>query len=124
MLTRTDILELEHYCKEHGVTRTQRLEECGIKRSTYYRNKRQYRNADRQLAENSEVGEFIELPSQPGIMQPSFIPPKETHKNTDVKSPQDGSYLVIEIQTENGVSMRIQGSMTPSHIKELMSSFK
>ncbi len=124
MLTRTEILELEHYCKEHGVTRMQRLKECGIKRSTYYRNKLIYRQVDSQLAEKSEVGEFIELPSQPGIMQPSFIPPKETHKNTDVKSPQDGSYLVIEIQTEGGVSMRIQGSMTPSHIKELMSSFK
>ena len=42
-------------------------------------------------------------------------PVKQTEENNE-------SYLTVELQTRTGTAMRIQGVMTPSHLRELIAA--
>jgi hypothetical protein len=40
MITDDKVLEIEHYCQEHNVSRISRLKELGIPEGQFYRGKR------------------------------------------------------------------------------------
>lgn len=54
------------------------------------------------------------------------MPPARTvgKYSKTVKPAEEGneSYLTIELQTSTGTAMRIQGVMTPAHLRELITA--
>ena len=119
MITREEILSIEEYCAEHNVSHKDRLEELGISPWSYYAAKRKYREDDKS---SDATGQFVQLSS--GRFVPQTMPPARTsgkagkpYKPAEDKSE---SYLTIELQTRTGTAMRIQGVMTPAHLRELI----
>lgn len=117
-MTREEILSIEEYCAEHKVSRKNRLEELGIPFWNFYKAKQKYIKADEQ---DAQPGQFIQLSS--GRYVPQTMPPARTAGKT-VKPTEDksDSFLTIEVQTRTGTAMRIQGVMTPSHLRELIAA--
>ena len=120
-MTREEILSIEEYCAEHKVSHRKRLEELNIPFWHFYKAKKKYRKDDEQ---DANIGEFIQLSS--GRFVPQTMPPARTSgrsgkacKSVDDKSE---SYLTIELQTRTGTAIRIQGVITPAHLRELISA--
>ena len=120
-MTREEILSIEEYCAEHKVSHRKRLEELNIPFWHFYKAKKKYRKDDGQ---DASFGEFIQLSS--GRCVPQTMPPARTSersgkasKSVDEKSE---SYLTIELQTRTGTAIRIQGVITPAHLRELISA--
>ena len=102
MMTREEILSIEEYCAEHKISHKKRLEELGIPFWNFYKAKRKYRKEDEQ---DTHPGQFIQLSS-----------------GRYATEEKNESYLTVELQTRSGTAMRIQGVMTPSHLRELISA--
>ena len=121
MMTREEILSIEEYCVENKISHKKRLEELGIPFWHFYRAKCKYRKADEQC---SQSGEFIQLSS--GRYVPQAMPPARTPGKSGKPYRQaeekNGSYLTIELQTRTGTAIRIQGVMTPAHLRELIAA--
>ena len=120
-MTREEILYIEEYCAEHKVSHRKRLEELNIPFWHFYKAKKKYRKDDEQ---DANIGEFIQLSS--GRFVPQTMPPARTSgrsgkacKSVDEKSE---SYLTIELQTRTGTAIRIQGVITPAHLRELIAA--
>ena len=121
MMTREEVLSIEEYCAEHKISHKKRLEELGIPFWNFYKAKQKYRKEDEQ---DAQPGQFVQLSS--GRYVPQTMPPARTvgKSGKTVKPTDEGSesYLTIELQTRTGTAMRIQGVMTPAHLRELISS--
>ena len=121
MMTREEVLSIEEYCAEHNVSHKDRLEELGISPWSYYAAKRKYREDDKS---GDTAGQFVQLSS--GRFVPQAMPPARTSGKVG-KQPKSAennaeSYLTIEVQTRTGTAMRIQGVMTPAHLRELIAA--
>ena len=121
MMTREEILSIEEYCAEHKVSHKKRLEELNIPFWHFYKAKKKYRKDDEQ---DASFGEFIQLSS--GRCVPQTMPPARTcGKSTKTcKSVEEKSesYLTIELQTRTGTAIRIQGVISPAHLRELIAA--
>ena len=122
MITREEILSIEEYCAEHNVSHKDRLEELGISPWSYYAAKRKYREEDDKSGD--ATGQFVQLSS--GRFVPQAMPPARTSgkagKQPKLAESNAESYLTIELQTRTGTAMRIQGVMTPAHLRELITA--
>ncbi len=117
-MTREEVLSIEDYCAEHKISHKKRLEELEIPFWNFYKAKQKYRREDEQEA---QPGQFVQLSS--GRHVPQAMPPARTAgKPVKPSGEKSGSYLTIELQTRTGTAMRIQGVMTPAHLRELISS--
>lgn len=121
MMTREEILSIEEYCAEHKISHKKRLEELGIPFWSFYKAKQKYRRADEQAA---QPGQFVQLAS--GRYVPQTMPPARTAgksgKPVKPTEEKNESYLTVELQTRTGTAMRIQGVMTPAHLRELIAA--
>ena len=118
MMTREEVLSIEDYCAEHKISHKKRLEELEIPFWSFYKAKRKYRSEDEQEA---QPGQFVQLSS--GRYVPQAMPPARTAgKPVKPSEEKSGSYLTIELQTRAGTAMRIQGMMTPAHLRELITA--
>lgn len=121
MMTREEILSIEEYCAEHKISHRKRLAELEIPFWNFYKAKRKYREADEQ---DTNPGQFVQLSS--GRYVPQTMPPARTagKSGKQVKPTEDKSesYLTVELQTRTGTAMRIQGVMTPAHLRELIAA--
>ena len=121
MMTREEVLSIEEYCAEHKISHKKRLEELGIPFWNFYKAKQKYRKED---AQDAQPGQFVQLSS--GRYVPQTMPPARTvgksGKNVKPTDERSESYLTIELQTRTGTAMRIQGVMTPAHLRELISA--
>ena len=121
MMTREEILSIEEYCAEHKISHKKRLEELGIPFWNFYKAKQKYRKEDEQ---DAQPGQFVQLSS--GRYVPQTMPPARTvGKSGKAVKPTDErseSYLTIELQARTGTAMRIQGVMTPAHLRELIAA--
>ena len=122
MMTREEVLSIEEYCAEHNVSHKDRLEELGISPWSYYAAKRKYREEDDKSGD--ATGQFVQLSS--GRFVPQTMPPARTSgkagKPSKPAEDKSESYLTIELQTRTGTAMRIQGVMTPAHLRELIAA--
>ena len=122
MMTREEVLSIEEYCAEHKISHKKRLEELEIPFWNFYKAKQKYRKEDEQDAQ--QPGQFVQLSS--GRYVPQTMPPARTagKSGKPVKPAEDKSesYLTIELQTRTGTAMRIQGVMTPAHLRELIAA--
>ena len=121
MITREEILSIEEYCVEHNVSHKDRLAELGISPWSYYAAKRKYREDDKS---GDATGQFVQLSS--GRFVPQSMPPARTSgkagKPSKPAEEKSESYLTIELQTRTGTAMRIQGVMTPAHLRVLIAA--
>ena len=121
MMTREEILSIEEYCAEHKISHRKRLAELEIPFWNFYKAKQKYRKEDEQ---NAQPGQFIQLSS--GRYVPQTMPPARTagKSGKSVKPAEDvnESHLTVELQTRTGTAMRIQGVMTPAHLRELITA--
>lgn len=121
MMTREEVLLIEDYCAEHKISHKKRLEELEIPFWNFYKAKQKYRKEDEQEA---QPGQFVQLSS--GRYVPRTMPPAHTagksSKSVKPAEEKSVSYLTIELQTRAGTAMRIQGEMTPAHLRELIAA--
>ena len=80
MLTREQILEIDHYCAEHKMSLEARMDEIGVPHHQYYRWKKKYRDED-AAGIGPERGSFVQL--TPGG---TFVPPMMSPTRTSGKS--------------------------------------
>jgi len=119
MLTREQILEIDRYCSEHKVTLERYFKEHDVSRHQYFVWKRKYRQEDEQ---GSMSGAFVQLCPGGEFVSPMMAPPKTSGRSKATKSQVAESYLTVEIRTPSGTAMRIQGSMTAAHLREIIAA--
>lgn len=116
MMTLEEIKSIESYCSENSVTIKQRLHDLNIPESNFY-------YARRMLSRQStSEGTFIQLGGSSGVSFPDPISPssgQRRNKNIPVES-----YMTLELRTESGTAMRIQGNFTSEHLGVIMSSLR
>lgn len=117
-MPREEILKIASYCQEHKITYKERLDELKIPYWTFYKAKRKYRLQDEASPESR--GEFKQL--TPGTFSPGAMPVRSNRSKRPSGSGTScqESYLTIELRTSSGTAMRIQGNMTPAHLRELI----
>ena len=115
-MTLEEIKSIESYCSENSVTIKQRLHDLNIPESNFY-----YARRMLSLQSTSE-GTFIQLDGSSGVSFPDPISPssgQRRNKNIPVVS-----YMTLELRTESGTAMRIQGNFTSEHPAVIMSSLR
>ena len=112
MMTIEELQSIKKYCSENGITVKQRLHELQI---PYARRA----HSARQIATE---GTFIQLGNASGA---AFTETARTasgpRKSRDI--PVE-SQMTLELRTESGTAMRIQGSFTSEHLGVIMSSLR
>ena len=123
MLSKEEVADVISYCKEHGCSYKERLAELGIPEWKFYDSKYKYAIRERK---EFDKGRFLQLRTgSDGSMTPfaSFDSAK-TRRKADKASRCTPQYsmLSIELQTDAGTMMRIQGEMTPDHLAAIIQS--
>ena len=123
MLSKEEVADVISYCKEHGCSYKERLAELGIPEWKFYDSKYKYAIRERK---EFDKGRFLQLRTgSDGSMTPfpSFDSAK-TGRKADKASQCTTQYsmLSIELQTDAGTMMRIQGEMTPDHLAAIIQS--
>lgn len=115
MMTREEIAAIDRECEERHISQQEYLEGHGIAKHQYYRWKRRYREEDEQSLVPAGF-----VPMMPGPVQ---TVPAQKSRGKQQKSRQDPeSFLTVEIRTSCGSAMRIQGNMTATHLREIISA--
>lgn len=115
-MTLEEIQSIESYCSENGITIKQRLHELNISESNFY-------YARRALSrQSSPEGSFVHL-GGPSVMVFPEAPKPATGTRKGKNIPVE-SYMTLELRTESGTAMRIQGSFTSEHLGVIMSSLR
>ena len=123
MLSKEEVADVISYCKEHGCSYKERLAELGIPEWKFYDSKYKYAIRERK---EFDKGRFLQLRTgSDGSMTPF---PSFDSSKTGRKADKAGrctpqySMLSIELQTDAGTMMRIQGEMTPDHLAAIIQS--
>jgi len=117
-MTREEIAQIDKECAEQHISQQEYLESHGIARHQYYRWKRKYKEED--AAALVPAG-FV--PMMPGAVPESVQPQTRSRgRQAASKVQEPESYLTVEIRTSAGSAMRIQGSMTAGHLREIISA--
>ena len=118
MMTREEILEIDRYCQEHKMSYRKRLDELHIPFWNFYKAKRKYRLEDES---STSRGEFVQL--VPGTFSSGMMPVRNGKKVAATKGgAETESFITVELRTASGTAIRIQGSMTAAHLRELISA--
>lgn len=123
MLSKEEVADVISYCKEHGCSYKDRLAELGIPEWKFYDSKYKYAIRERK---EFDKGRFLQLRTgSDGSMTPfpSFDSAKTGRKADKAgRCTTQYSMLSIELQTDAGTMMRIQGEMTPDHLAAIIQS--
>lgn len=106
-VSKEQVIEVERYCDEHGVTRRQRIAELGLCSTSYY--------YTRGLLTDEEIhgGQFLPIMSGSGSMAPA----SRTKKRSSI---QPGTPMTIEIRTSKGAEMRLIGSFNADMLRSIL----
>lgn len=115
-MTREEIAAIDRECEERHISQQEYIDSHGIARHQYYMWKRRYRKEDE---ESLVAAGFV--PMMPGSAQVHPVPSQKS-MGKQQKSQDQESFLTVELRTSCGSSMRIQGNMTASHLREIISS--
>lgn len=109
MMTLEEIQSIESYCSENGITIKQRLHELNISESSFY-----YARRALTARQSTSEGSFIQLGSASGLTFPE--PVRSASGSRKGKNIPVESYMTLELRTESGTAMRVQGNFT-SHVQ-------
>ena len=121
MLTREQILEIDHYCAEHKMSLEARMDEIGVPHHQYYRWKKKYRDED-AAGIGPESGSFVQLTPGGTFVPPMMSPTRTSGKSSNKVDGAEASYLTVELRTASGTTMRIQGCLSAAHLREIISA--
>jgi len=116
MLTQEQVMEIEHYCRDHNVSRKSRLKELKIEPNHFYRQKRKLLSDSNDLSNGN--GKFLQLNSNgefASAMQ-QFPLKRKKRSEREIRT----SFLTIELRNERGAAMRIQGEIGAEQLREIM----
>lgn len=115
ILTREEIAEIVQYCKEHGVSYKSRLKGIGIPEWQFYDSKRRYTEAQ---ASERESGEFLQLVRGNNSFPEPVLTNRKTGKGR--KSGYESIAMSIEMRTQTGAVLRIQGNLDATMIQAII----
>ena len=110
-VSKEQVIEIERYCDEHGITRKQRISELGLSHRVYY--------YTRGLLSEEELHgcQFIPIMFGSGLMQAASMPVgKSKRKQTSVQT----ELMTIEVRTSSGVAMRLTGSSSVDMLRTIL----
>ena len=102
-VSKEQVIEIERYCDEHGITRKRRIYELGLSRTAYY--------YTRCLLSEEELhgGQFIPIMSGSGLTQTASMPVgRSRRKQASVQT----ELMTIEVRTSSGAEMRLTGNFS------------
>lgn len=110
-VSKEQVIEIERYCDEHGITRRQRIDELGLNCTAYY--------YTRGLLSKEELhgGQFIPIMSGSGLMQTVSMPVgRSRRKQGSVQT----ELLTIEVRTSSGVEMCLTGNFSAEMLRTIL----
>ena len=107
-VSKQQVIDVERYCAEHGITRKQRIDELGISHSSYY--------YTRGLLSDEEIGggQFIPIMSDSRPMTKSNVRSRKKH-TTLLTEP-----MTIEVRTPSGTEMRLMGNFSAEMLRTIL----
>lgn len=110
-VSKEQVIEVERYCDEHGITRKQRIDELGLSHSAYY--------YTRGLLSGAEIsgGHFLPIMSGAGLVPPAPMQPAKSRKKQAAIQPGP---MTIEIRTSSGTEMRLMGSFSAEMLRTIL----
>ena len=110
-VSKEQVIEIERYCDEHGITRRQRIDELGWSCTAYY--------YTRGLLSEEELygGRFIPIMSGSGLMQTASMPVgRSRRKQASVQT----ELMTIEVRTSSGAEMRLMGNFSVEMLRTIL----
>lgn len=110
-VSKEQVIEIERYCDEHGITRKRRIDELGLSRTAYY--------YTRGLLSEEELqgGRFIPIMSGSGLMQTASMQVgRSRRKQASVRT----ELMTIEVRTSSGAEMRLTGNFSAEMLRTIL----
>lgn len=110
-VSKEQVIEIERYCDERGITRRQRIDEMGLNCTAYY--------YTQGLLSKEELhgGQFIPIMSDSGLMQTVSMPiGRSRRKQGSVQT----ELLTIEVSTSSGVEMCLTGNFSAEMLRTIL----
>ena len=110
-VSKEQVIEIERYCDEHGITRKRRIDELGLSRAAYY--------YTRGLLSEAELqgGQFIPIMSSSGLMPSVSMPVgMSRRKHASVQT----ELMTIEVRTSSGAEMRLTGNFSAEMLRTIL----
>lgn len=107
-VSKEQVIEIERYYDEHGITRKQRIDELVLSCTAYY--------YTRGLLSEEELygGQFIPIMSGSGLMQTASMPVgRSRRKQASVQT----ELMTIEVRTSSGAEMRLTGNFSAEMLR-------
>ena len=122
-VSKEQVIEIERYCDEHGITRKQRIDELGLSHTAYY--------YTRGLLSEEELhgGQFIPIMSGSGLMQAASMPVgKSRRKQAESRNGWDQSAASVKLKTLNDNpydrELSLKEKKTQQVLPQLLRSFQ
>lgn len=110
-VSKEQVIEIERYCDEHGITRKQRIDELGLICTAYY--------YTRGLLSEEELhgGQFIPIMSGSYLMQTASMPVgRSRRKQASVQT----ELMTIEVRTSSGAEMHLTGNFSAEMLRTIL----
>lgn len=110
-VSKEQVIEIERYCDEYGITRKQRIDELGLSRTAYY--------YTRGLLSEDELqgGQFIPIISSSGLMPAASMPVgRSKRKQASLQT----ELMTIEVRTLSGAEMRLTGNFSTEMLRTIL----
>ena len=110
-VSKEQVIEIERYCDEHGITRKRRIAELGLSRTAYYYTR------GLLSAEELQGGQFIPIMSSSGLMPAVSMPVgRSRRKHASAQT----ELMTIEVRTLSGAEMRLTGDFSPEMLRTIL----
>lgn len=110
-VSKEQVIEIDRYCEEHGITGKQRIDELGLSCTAYY--------YTRGLLSEEELygGQFIPIMSGSGLMQTASMPVgRSRRKQASVQT----ELMTIEVRTSSVAEMRLTGNFSAEMLRTIL----
>ena len=110
-VSKEQVIEIERYCDEHGITRKQRIEELCLSHTAYY--------YTRGLLSEEKIhgGQFIPIMSGSGLMQAASMPVVRSRRK---QASGQTELMTIEVRTSSGAEMRLSGNFSAEMLRTVL----
>lgn len=110
-VSKEQVIEIERYCDEHGITRRQRIDELGWSCTAYY--------YTRGLLSEEELygARFIPIMFGSGLMQTASMPVGRSRRK---QSSMQTELMTIEVRTSSGAEMRLTGNFSAEMLRTIL----
>ena len=111
-VSKEQVIEVERYCDEHGITRKRRIEELGLSPTAYY--------YTRGLLSEEEIhgGQFLPIMSGSGLMSMASMPTARSRRKQQASLQIEP--MTIEVRTSSGAEMRLMGSFSAEMLRTIL----